>query len=117
MGSKGSSTPSQPMMQQDNTAAMMEQYMGMMSEMFAQQQEQMNTLMTSMQQTDEAPEVIANPEVDWTEKNAELQAKMAADYDGTVAQQVNGASTVLTSPLLDEEEPTTQTSVLGSANA
>ena len=58
------------------------------------------------------PQVNREPEVDWTEKNAQLAAKMKADYRSSQAKKKGRAQTTHTSPLLDEEEANVAGSIL-----
>ena len=58
------------------------------------------------------PEVYREPEIDWTEKNKTLAAKMKADYKTDQANKKGRSQTTHTSPLLDEEEATVGGSII-----
>ena len=51
----------------------------------------------------ESPEVIADPTIDFSEKQKELANKVRADYKDDQSRKRTRSSTILTSPLLDEE--------------
>lgn len=57
------------------------------------------------------PPIDSGPDVDWTEQNRELAAKARADYNVEEARRKGTLDTILTSPLLDDEEAQT-TSIL-----
>jgi hypothetical protein len=59
------------------------------------------------------PEVYREPSIDWTEKQNQLAAKAKADYNLDQTRQKGRADTVLTSPILDEDEVKTTGSILG----
>lgn len=50
--------------------------------------------------------------MDWAAKNEELKKKMQADFALEQAKRQSAMSTIITSPLLDEEDPTTTGSIL-----
>ena len=58
------------------------------------------------------PQVNREPEIDWTEKNKTLAAKLKADYKSDQATKKGRRKTVHTSPLLDGEETTVGGSIL-----
>lgn len=53
------------------------------------------------------PSIIREPETDWTEKAKELASKAKADYTAEAAAKKGRSATILTSPLLEDEAPTT----------
>ena len=110
MGGKGGSeaapAPIMPPVQ-DNSAEMANM-MGMMMGM-------MQNTMQNMPQTPQLPsmpEVRKEPVIDWAERNNQLLAKTKADYGVEAAGKKGRSSTILTSPLLDEEDPSTTQSLL-----
>ena len=60
----------------------------------------------------DTPSIIRDPETDRTEKSKELAAKAKADYTADAAKKKGRSGTILTSPLLDDDAPTTD-SLLG----
>jgi len=75
--------------------------MGMMMQMFS-------SMMGSMPQAavptiPDAPEVVADPVVDWGERQTALADQARADFEDDTADKRGRASTILTSPFLDEE--------------
>jgi hypothetical protein len=113
-GSDSSPPPMMPMQQpQDNSAEMMAMMMGMMEAM------SMNSMamMEQVQQPQlppmpQIPEIAREPVIDWTEKQDQLAAKAAADYNLSETRRKARTDTVLTSPLLEEEDATVTGSVL-----
>ncbi|RKZ80041.1 MAG: hypothetical protein DRQ35_03050 [Gammaproteobacteria bacterium] len=51
----------------------------------------------------EAPEIERTPEIDWKERNAQLQAKMKGEQFSDNAARKGRTDTIHTSPLLDEQ--------------
>jgi len=72
--------------------------MGLFQQMMANQSAQM-----APPAIPDAPEVTADPVIDWTEKQKELANKVRADYEDDASRKRGRASTILTSPLLDEQ--------------
>lgn len=60
----------------------------------------------------EMPEIVTATEVDWTEQNSQLSAKAKADYQSDLASKKGRLDTVLTSPLLDDDETGVSQSLL-----
>lgn len=58
------------------------------------------------------PEIITPTEIDWTEQNEQLAAKARADYKSDLASKKGRLDTVLTSPLLDDDETDVSQSLL-----
>ncbi len=58
------------------------------------------------------PMPTRTPEVDWTDKHKQLASKMKADYSLDRARKISLTDTIVTSPLLDEEDPMTTGSLL-----
>ncbi len=98
MGGKGSApAPPPPQLpQQDNS--MMEMMMSMMQMLPAM----MAAAVPETPQVPEPPPIDRPPEVDWKEKQTQLQAKMKADYDAEQRRKKGVQDTVHTSPLLDD---------------
>lgn len=96
MGGKGGSAPPE------------EDYTGIMSAM--SQMAQMQGMMASQQALPQMPEQAPLPEidsagnVDWTDKHAQLRQKAAADYGSANAARKGRADTILTSPILDDDD-------------
>ena len=53
------------------------------------------------------PEIVRDPIIDWTEKNQEIANKARADFELDQSRRKGREDTILTSPLLDEQEVTT----------
>lgn len=109
MGSKGSPPPpvSEP------PAMDMGMYMQMMNSAMMNQQAMMADA-SSQYQLPDTPEPYTSPDIDWAEKNKELSNKAKADFEDSTAKKKGRSSTILTSPLADDEEADTTKSVLGS---
>jgi hypothetical protein len=94
----------------------------MMAQMAAMMHGLMQTQMMTMQQIQQSapqmpdlpqmPQVASAPTIDWTEKQAQLSAKQKADYHLDRARRKGAQDTVLTSPLLDDEDPNVTGSIL-----
>ena len=110
MGGKNSQQAPPPAYDNSANEAMMAQVSQIMMAMMASQQAQSNQMMRVMQQAQAQqdvpmlPEIITEPEVDWTEKTQELRNKMKAEYTLDKARRIGREDTVLTSPFLDDEE-------------
>lgn len=127
LGKGGSEQQQQPAPVQDTGVGdamyemmyMMDSFTAQMSDMMAAQSESNNNMLQNMmqqQQTSSLTTPITTQEVDWTEKNAELANKMSANYDLEAARRKGVQDTILTSPILDEEdEPNLTGSVLTGA--
>ena len=110
MGGKNKQAAPPPV---DNSAneAMMMQMSQMIAAMMASQQSQMGQMMSAMSQQQQSqiptiPEIFTQPDVDWSEKTKELQNRMRADYTLDKARKIGRNETVLTSPFLEDDEPT-----------
>lgn len=106
MGSKtpsATAAPPEPPAQDTQMLEMMNMMMGMMGSM------QQAPIPPQIPQT---PTIYRGPEIDWTEKNQQLAAKARADFKSDSAKKKGRKSTILTSPLLDEESPDTTESLL-----
>ena len=99
---------------QDMLVQMFQGMAGMMSGMMESFSGQITALTQQMQQQMTAmPEINKAPEVDWTNKLSELNAKTKADYALETARKKGIANSVYTSPLLDSEDAeTTYTSLV-----
>jgi len=130
-GGSSSSQQAPPMPSMPDNSGEIAGMMGMMQEMMGGIMEGMqNSMMQAMQQQEamqnsmqenmllnmsanmELPEIYRNPEIDWTGKQEQLSKKASADYNRTQILRKSRLDTVLTSPLLDEEEPNVGGSVL-----
>ena len=106
MGGKGGSEAAPaPMMPppQDNSAEIMSMMAGMMG------------MMQNMPQAPSLPEmptIQREPQVNWQERQDQLLAKSKADYNTEVDSKKGRSDTILTSPMLDEEDPSTTQSLL-----
>lgn len=58
------------------------------------------------------PSIATSPDIDWAEQSAKLAAKTKADEAIASKQRRGRASTIATSPLLDDEDAKTTLSVL-----
>jgi predicted metal-dependent peptidase len=94
-------------MQNEQMAQMMQAMMGMQMSM-ANQQPQAPMLAP-------APELNKEASIDWSDKHKELAAKMKADFNVDKARKKGRNDTVLTSPLLDEEDSSTTKSLLAGS--
>ncbi len=106
---KSKSTPVPPM--PANTGMDTEMMMMMMQMMGSMQQPQM----PEMPEMPEAPEIERTPEVDWTEKQAQLAESMVTKFASQASRKHGRLDTIHTSPLLEDEEPNTTESILTSA--
>jgi len=79
----------------DNTAMMMQMMQMMMSAPAFQAPE--------LPDIPEAPAVEAEERVDWKERTQQLASKVKADYTDEQSRKRGRSSTLLTSPLLDED--------------
>lgn len=120
-GKGGSDAPPMPMMPQQQAAhepdymtmmAMMMEGMGGMASSFSEAASQ-----PQMPALPAVPTVFRAPIIDWTEKQGQLNQKMKADYNVDQTRRKNRTDTILTSPLLDEEDATTTGSVLSGSGA
>lgn len=88
-----------------------EAMIGMMGEMMIMSQ--MNT-----PQYAPPPAITSEPAVDWAARQKELQTKVDADVTAELRRKRGRASTVLTSPLVNEEDPDiVQTKPTGAKSA
>lgn len=120
----GDSAPTQAMpvqqQQQQDYTPMIEAMMGMMEGMQMAQMgmmQQMSSQMPELPSVPDMPVIDKTPTIDWTEKQDQLLAKTRADYNVDEARRKGVADTVLTSPLLDEEDAFVTGSVLADVNA
>jgi len=112
MGGKGGDNytppPAQP---QTDMNAMVAPMMGMMATMASM------AINNSIQMPElPTPPPLEQPmSVDWQAKQKELQNKIAADTAQDMARRRGRASTILTSPLADGEEPATVSAKMSGA--
>ena len=113
MGGKGGSTTTVQQPKVDNNAAAeatagylasMMQMNGMMNQQMMRQQNQ--------QLLNSVPKVQKAPEMDYSEEQNKLANKAKATYGLDQAKKVGRMATLNSSPLLDEDTPTTTKSVL-----
>ena len=97
MGSK-SDAPSPPPPVDPGPGLDMGMMMNMFSQMMANQSAQ-----APLPTIPDAPEIEKDPEIDFGERTKELANQVRADYEDEQAKKRGRASTILTSPLLDEE--------------
>ena len=111
-GSTVSATPSAASMQANSN--MLEAYMSNMSNSNALMLQQMKALQDQSLQN-QVPVTEATTPVDWTEVQNKIASKSKADYALEQARKVGRSDTILTSPLLDDQEAeTTSNSLIGS---
>lgn len=114
----GDSAPPPMPVQQDTgeMAAMMANFenmmMGAMSSIAQSQMAMMELQQPQLPPMPSIPEVARDPVIDWTEKQAQLAAKAKADYNVDEARRKGRSDTILTSPILDEDDATVTGSVL-----
>ena len=95
-------------MDQEMLAQMFQGMMGMMGGMMEGFTGQLTALSQQMQQSMTAmPEVQKAPDIDWSEKMQQLQAKSKADFALEAARKKGISNSTYTSPLLDDEEADT----------
>lgn len=115
MGSKGGDTTvDTPTVENNAQEESASAYMATMQQMNAMMLQQM-ARMQEQQLLSSIPEVTEAPEVDWSEAQAELAAKAKATYGLDQAQKVGRSATIVSSPLLDDEEAVTTQSVLAGS--
>ena len=115
-GGGDSAPPPMPTQQpQDNSGEIMAAMMGMMEMMNASSMSMMHQAQAQPPQLPpmpQVPEIARQPVVDWTDKQEQLAAKAKADYNVEQARRKGRSETILTSPLLDEDDATVTGSVL-----
>jgi hypothetical protein len=115
-GSKSSSAPPpQQMAPAPDTEAMMAQMTAMMHGLMQTQMMTMQQIQQSAPQMPDLPllpQIASAPTIDWAEKQEQLSAKQKADYHLDRARKKGAQDTVLTSPLLDDEDPKVTGSIL-----
>ena len=90
-----------------------QQMQGMTQSMLSQASDSQESMMATLNATmPTLPEAYRDPEIDWTEKQQQLSAKAKADYNLDTALRKGRMDTILTSPLLDDEEANVGGSVL-----
>lgn len=114
MSKGGQGSPPPPVMPsqgEDNTWMLME-LMSSMSGMMESMMEM--SMMPKDPGMAPLPDLQATPEVDWSDKEKQLLNKVKADYSLDEMRRKGRQDTILTSPLLDEEDATTTQSILVS---
>jgi len=97
MGGK-SDAPSPPPAVDPGPGIDMSMMMNMFSQMMASQSAQ-----APLPTIPEAPEIVKDPEIDFSERTKELAEQVRADYQDEQTRKRGRADTILTSPLLDDE--------------
>ena len=113
-GGGDSAPPPMPMQQpEDNSGEIMAMMMGMMEAMSASSAAMMHSAQPpQLPPMPQIPEIARDPVIDWTEKQEQLAAKAKADYNIDQTRRKGRSDTILTSPLLDEDDATVTGSVL-----
>ena len=101
-------------MMQEMMGGVMEGMMGQMGGMMEQATKQQETMMAQMSANMDMsmPEVYRNPIIDWTEQQDQLAQKSKADYHLEQLRRKGRGDTILTSPLLDDEDVDVTGSIL-----
>lgn len=100
------------MMMQEMMGGMMAGMQGQMQMMADQAASQQESILAQMNSTVSLPEVYRSPEIDFTEAQNQLNQKAKADFHRDQVRRKSITDTILTSPLLDEEQPDVGGSVL-----
>jgi hypothetical protein len=81
-------------------------------------QQQLGSIVDEENYESNLPDIIGSQaaETDWQKKMDEIKAKSAADYSEKQRLKKGRASTILTSPLLDNSDPTTSKSIISGGN-
>lgn len=115
MGGKGGGgstaaavTPTMPSVDTSGMTNMLSQMQASNTAAILQAQQQMNEAISKIDDKDTQVE-----EQTWSDKMAALKAKVAADTTEIAAKKRGRASTILTSPLNDEEVKTTGSILMG----
>lgn len=107
-GSSFTPPPQDDGVDQEMLAQMFQGMMGMMGGMMEGFTGQLTALSQQMQQSMIAmPEVQKAPDIDWSEKMQQLQAKSKADFALEAARKKGISNSTYTSPLLDDEDADT----------
>lgn len=108
-GKSGNTSPAPPAYTPPppNNDEIMMQYMNSIMSMQA-------GMASQIPQLPPTPEIERDPIINWAEKNEELIAKSKADYNVDKARRKGRFDTILTSPLLDDEDPETTASLIAS---
>ena len=92
---------------------MMNSTASMMEHMGAQAQAQQESMMASLEMNMPGlPDVYRDPTIDWTEAQGQLNQKAKADFHADQMRRKGRTDTILTSPLLDDEEANVTGSIL-----
>ena len=114
-GKKGGGQQAAPAIPDNGMAEMMAAYSQSMSQTMSSMMEMMATISQQQPSLPQMPALYQAPEIDWTEERGKLAKKMKADTALERARKTTRNSTVLTSPLLDDEEPSTTSTLLTRA--
>lgn len=107
MGNKGKAPdpPEVDNSQNEALLAMMAQQAQIVPAMMSGMMSSMSQVMSQMNNDPIIPPTVYRaPEVDWSEQQEQLAAKVRADYNVEEARRRTRSDTILTSPLLDEED-------------
>jgi len=114
MGKKsGGSQSSPPPVDQTTPPVDFTAMEAMMDAMLQMQNNMLMSQATEMPPLPQMPVINDSPDIDWTEKNRELAARSRADFDVDEARRKGRTDTILTSPLLDDEEAETTSLLVG----
>lgn len=81
--------------------------LGQMMAMFMTMQQNMMAAIPQQPVLPETPDLSVLDDVDWKEKQDELLAKASIDFNAEKEGKKGRVDTILTSPLLDDEDPET----------
>lgn len=100
-------------MMQEMMGGIMHGMQGQMASIMENAAQQQESLIAQMNMSmPDIPDAYRDPEVDWGERQDQLSQKAKADYHAGLMRRKSALDTVLTSPLLDEEDPELGGSVL-----
>lgn len=114
-GGKKGQQQAAPAVPDNGIAEMMAAYSQAMSTTMFSMMDMMAKISQQQPSIPELPALYQAPEIDWTEERDKLSQKMKADTALERARKTTRNSTVLTSPLLDDEEPSTTSTLLTRA--
>jgi len=96
----------------------LDEIMGMFEGLMMQNQQTLQMLSQQSQQTlptmPSIPTMFEGPTIDWTDEANKLASKTKADETTKAAQRRGMASTISTSPLLEDEDVNTTIAALGN---
>jgi len=86
----------------DDSEAVMALYAAQMGMMMSQQQSILSSALANS--STELPDAYTVDQTDWTERHESLKRRAASEYGTSIAARKGRLDTVLTSPMLDDEE-------------